>query len=93
MKINELPKDHLISDVDTGTVLEFYSPMCVPCRNLLKQMETWNVKALFTIYKVNVEDHPELCERFNIRSVPTVVHYNVKYDLKNIDDLKRIICG
>jgi thioredoxin-like negative regulator of GroEL len=56
-------------------------------------METWNVKALFTIYKVNVEDHPELCERFNIRSVPAVVHYNVKYDLKNIDDLKRIICG
>ena len=56
-------------------LIDFYATWCAPCKAispLIDELaEEYNGKV--DIYKVNVDDEPELSTFFNIRSVPTLV--------------------
>ena len=52
-------------------LLYFSAPWCGPCRQLGPIME--EVAQQATVQKVNVDDNPELAQRYGIRNVPTVV--------------------
>jgi len=52
-------------------LIYFSAPWCGPCRQLGPIME--EVAQQATVQKVNVDDNPELAQRYGIRNVPTVV--------------------
>ena len=55
-------------------VIDFYAAWCGPCKMLSPILD--EVAKLYEgrvdIYKVNVDEEPELADAFNIRSIPTL---------------------
>lgn len=55
-------------------VLDFYANWCGPCKvvgPLFEEVSTENPEQYFA--KVNVDDEPELAQKFGIRSIPTIL--------------------
>ena len=59
---------------DKPVLLDFYAEWCMPCKMLspvIDQIadEATNAK----VYKVNIDEEPELASQFQVMSVPTLV--------------------
>ena len=58
-------------------VADFWADWCGPCRMLAPAIETlseqYDGKAVFG--KINVDEEPELAQRFGIMSIPTVIFF------------------
>lgn len=66
--------DNLIKNSTTPLIVDFYADWCGPCRMLgpvlEKKLETaQNAK----LVKVNVDNHGELAERFEVSGIPHVI--------------------
>jgi thioredoxin 1 len=58
-------------------VVDFWSENCVPCKNLtrvLEQLRT-EIDPGILIGTVKTEDNPDLIDRFDIRSTPTLLFF------------------
>ena len=64
-----------IQDNDKAIFIDFYSPSCGPCQELLPKLpglaEVFNEEAL--ICKVDVTQNPKLAQKYEIHSVPFCV--------------------
>ena len=55
-------------------LLDFWSPRCGPCRAVLPIVEEIaGERDDVVVAKINVDDEPELAERFGVFSIPTLV--------------------
>ena len=56
-------------------LIDFYAPWCSPCKALSPVLDELakEYAGRIDIYKVNVDDEPELASLFQVRSVPTLV--------------------
>ncbi len=56
-------------------VIDFYASWCGPCQSLAPTLEELSEEyaGKVDIYKVNVDDEPELASAFGVRSIPTIV--------------------
>ena len=57
------------------TVLDFYSPTCKPCQQILKILPRLEkeVEGIAQIEKVNIDDNPALADHYDVDKVPTFV--------------------
>ena len=69
----ELNDKNFLEEVKEGTVVvDFWAPWCGPCRALGPIIERVAENTGIKFAKVNVDENPELCEKFNISSIPFV---------------------
>lgn len=78
--------NNLVSDLSSETfdekalgaklaLVDFWAEWCGPCRTLgpiVEKVAALNADNL-KVYKVNVDDYPELAQRFNIRGIPALL--------------------
>lgn len=55
-------------------LLYFSAPWCAPCKALSPVLE--KIGQTHTVHKINIDEQFELAQKFNIRSVPTVILIN-----------------
>ena len=60
---------------DKPAIIDFYADRCGPCRQLAPTLESIaaNYSGKIYVYKVNVDNSPELAQHFNITRIPTVM--------------------
>ena len=68
---NEQNFDELIK----GEVLvDFFATWCGPCKMLGPELEQISDK--IQIVKVNIDDNVELCKKYGVMSVPTLIYFH-----------------
>ena len=82
--MKELTNDNFDTETSEGEILvDFWAEWCGPCRVMLPVLES--VNNIIPVGKVNVDDNPELQERFGVLSIPTLIHF------KDGEEVNRII--
>ena len=68
---------NVVTKKDGIMLIDFYANWCGPCKMLTPVLEQLEEKTQgeVEIYKVDVDDHPELCGQFNISSIPTLLFF------------------
>lgn len=56
-------------------ILKFYTKDCSPCKNLDRILEKYKI---FKVTSVDIEKDAVLKEKYNIRSVPTIIYKDSK---------------
>ena len=58
-------------------LIDFFANWCGPCKMLTPVLEQFAEKTAgeVEIYKVDVDENPELCGQFNISSIPTLLFF------------------
>jgi thioredoxin 1 len=56
-------------------VVDFWAPWCGPCRAMAPAVEAAAERLGNTarVYKINVDDNPDVSPRFNIKGIPTLI--------------------
>lgn len=67
--------DELLRNQELPLVIDFYASWCVPCRQLAEDIEslTEEFQAQIQFARVDIDASPELAERFDIGTVPTLL--------------------
>ncbi len=59
---------------DKTVLIDFWAPWCAPCRMLSPVIEELSKEITDKkICKINVDEQPELAEKFQVMSIPTLI--------------------
>lgn len=78
MNTLELTKKNFETEIQTAetpVLVDFWAAWCGPCRMLSPIIDEIadEMKESVKVYKINVDDEPELAQRFGVMSIPTLV--------------------
>ena len=76
--------------VNETIVVQFSAGWCGPCKVLTKTIEQNEDKFNVPIYKVDIDNAPQLAQALGIRSVPTVIRFENKQETKRLVGLQSI---
>ena len=86
IELNERNFDEIVINSDLPVIIDFWAPWCGPCKMMTptfkKIASKFPLKMIFA--KVNTENEENLGQRFEIRSIPTLIVF------KNGKEVERV---
>ena len=76
----------IVVNADRKVLLDFWAPWCGPCRMVLPVVEEIaGEREDIVVGKVNVDEQPELAERYGVMTIPTLIVF------ENGEELQRSV--
>jgi len=70
-------------------IIDYWAPWCGPCKMMSALLENIsNIHQDIKFCKVNVDENPELAEKHNISSLPTLVLFEYGKELRRITGMR-----
>ena len=84
---------------DKPAVIDFYADWCGPCKAIAPHLEeiAKEYAGKLYVYKINVDNDPEIANAFNIRGIPTMLfipmegRYTVKVGSMEKEELEQLV--
>ena len=74
ININKNNFQNEVMNSDKPVLLDFWAPWCAPCRMVAPTVEEIASERVdIKVGKINVDEQPELANKFGIMSIPTLV--------------------
>ena len=74
ININKNIFQNEVMNSDKPVLLDFWAPWCAPCRMVAPTVEEIASERVdIKVGKINVDEQPELANKFGIMSIPTLV--------------------
>ena len=74
-----------INNADKTVIIDFYADWCGPCKMLTPLLDELNAENDdIEIYKLNVDDEPDLARRFAVSSIPTLISFKGGEEFKRV---------
>ena len=74
VNINKNNFQNEVMNSDKPILLDFWAPWCAPCRMVAPTVEEIASERVdIKVGKINVDEQPELANKFGIMSIPTLV--------------------
>ena len=70
--------------INETIVVQFSAGWCGPCKILTKTIEQNEDKFNVPIYKIDIDNAPQLAQALGIRSVPTIIRFENKQETKRL---------
>lgn len=70
--------DETIKSTDTPMVIDFWAEWCGPCRTIAPVLSEIAVEQTgkLTVAKLNVDEHGDIAQRYNVMSIPTLLVFD-----------------
>ena len=97
IEINDENLEEIIHN-NTKVMLDCYAPWCGPCKMLSPVFEEFSAEENKVQFcKINIDENPDVSERFDVMSIPTVLFFengklkNRQSGMKTKEELKRLL--
>jgi len=76
-----------VLDHEGVTIVDFYTPICPPCRMLMPILQDLSSK--YRIRKVNGFERGDICKEYNVSRVPVLIFFKDGEIVKRIDGMAK----
>ena len=77
MEVTDADFEEMVINGKGIIVVDFWAPWCGPCHSMAPGLEAFagaNTEKV-QVFKLDVDDNPKTAEKYEIRSVPTVIFF------------------
>ena len=84
--LNEAGLDDELVQSTEPILVDFWAPWCGPCRAMAPAVDAAAEKlgSGAKVYKINVDENPDVCPRFNIKGIPTLIVFKDGREAKRL---------
>lgn len=99
-KVWDYDKDKTFKRVgNIPIILDFHATWCRPCKMLAPHLQALQNKynGKLIVYKIDVDQEPQLAQRFNVQAMPTIVFipnkttYKSELGYKDYDEYEKLV--
>ncbi|WP_291259057.1 thioredoxin domain-containing protein [Fusobacterium sp.] len=76
INLNDTTFSEYLNREEELVILNFVTEWCGPCKMLLPILETISTEEKIKVFKVNVDENPNLAYEFGITSVPVTIFFD-----------------